>query len=118
MLLFELFDDGPLDVSEDIKQSLMDILMPMVAQKVPFVTIQQVIDKLRQLRTGLIIDRNLVMTLLDPDQIKLISRIEGDRIYLSDPSSPDRSLTKDDEEKDRDHVNDMATKQAQKQMGA
>jgi len=118
MRLFELFDDGPLDVTSDLKNSLLDILTPMVASKVPFVTIQQIIDKLRQLRTGLTIDRNLIMTLLDPDQIKIISRIEGDRVYLSNPNGPDRSLTKDDKEKDKDHVNDMATQQAQKQMGS
>jgi len=118
MRLFELFDDGPLDVTEDIKQSLMDILTPMVASRVPFVTIQQIIEKLRQLRTGIIIDRNLIMTLLDPDKIKIISRIEGDRVYLSSPNSPDRSLGKDDTEKEKEHVDDMAKKQAKKAMGA
>ena len=118
MRLFELFDDGPLDVTDDIKQSLMDILTPMVASRVPFVTIQQVIDKLRQLRTGLSIDRNLIMSMLDPDKIKIISKIEGDRVYLANPSAPDRSLGKDDKEKEADHVKDMAQKQAQKGMGA
>ena len=117
MRLFELFDDGPLDVTEDIKQSLMDILTPMVASRVPFVTIQQIIDKLRSLRTGIIIDRNLIMTLLDPDQIKIIDKIEGDRVYLSNPAAPDRSLGQDDEEKEKEHVDDLAKKQAKKEMG-
>ncbi len=118
MRLFELFDDGPLDVTEDIKQSLMDILTPMVASRVPFVTVQQIIDKLRSLRTGVIIDRNLIMTLLDPDQIKIIDKIDGDRVYLSNPGAPDRSLGQDDTEKEAEHVDDMAQKQAQKAMGA
>jgi len=118
MRLFELFDDSPPDVTDDIKQSLMDILTPMVASRVPFVTIQQIIEKLTQLRTGVMIDRNLIMTLLDPDQIKIISKIEGDRVYLSNPNAPDRSLGKDDAEKEKEHVDDMAQKQAQKSMGA
>jgi hypothetical protein len=117
MNLFELFDDGPLDVTDDIKQSLLDILTPMVASRVPFVTIQQIVDKLGQLRTGISIDRNLIMTLLDPDKIKIIDKIEGDRVYLKDASSPDRSLQQDDREKEAEHVDDMAKKQAQKSMG-
>jgi hypothetical protein len=118
MFLLELFDDGPLDVTDDVQQSLMDILTPMVASGLPFVTMTQIIDKLRQLRTGLSIDRNLIMTLLDPNKIKIISKIEGDKVYLSNPNSPDRSLTKDDSEKEADHVEDMAQKQAQKKMGS
>jgi hypothetical protein len=116
MKLFELFDDGPLDVTEDIKERLLDILTPMVASGVPFVTIKQVIDKLRQLRTGLTIDRNLIMTLLDPDKIKIIGKIDGDRIYLTNPDSPERSLNKDDGKKEAEHVDDMASKQAQKNI--
>lgn len=116
MRLDELFDDGPLDVTDDIKQTLMDILTPMVAADVPFVTIKQVIQKLRQLRTGLVIDRNLIMNLLDPDKIKIIDKIDGDRVYLSNPNSPDRSLKKSDEQKEREHVDDLATKKATKDI--
>lgn len=116
MRLFELFDDGPLDVTSEIKETLMDVLTPMVAADVPFVTIKQIIDKLRQLRTGLVIDRNLIMSVLDPDQIKIIDRIEGDRVYLSNPNSPNRSLKKSEEEKEAEHVDDMATKKAAKDI--
>ena len=117
MRLYEIFDDSPLDITNDMRQNIMDVLTPMVASKVPFVTIQQVIDKLRQLRTGVSIDRNLIMSMLDPDKIKIISKIEGDRIYLSSPTSPTRSLNKNDEQKEKEHVADMAKKQAAKNMG-
>ena len=117
MLLLELFDDS-VDVTGDIKEALMDVLTPMVASRVPFVTIQQIIDKLSALRTGVSIDRNLIMTLLDPDKIKIIDKIEGDRVYLNNPNSPDRAVNQDDKQKEKDHVNDMAQKQAQKSMGA
>jgi hypothetical protein len=114
MYLFELFDDGPLDVTDDIKERIMDILTPMVAQKVPFVTIQQILDKINQLRTGITVDRNLIMTLMDPDKIKIIDKIEGDRVYLKNPDSPDREVGKDNREKEEDHLNKMATTQAKK----
>ncbi len=116
MKLFELFDDGPLDVMGDIKDSLLDILTPMVASKVPFVTVHHIVDKLRQMKTGIAINRNLVMTILDPNKIKMVDRIEGDRVYLRNDDAPENSLTQDDKEKDQDHVQDLAQKQAQKSM--
>jgi hypothetical protein len=116
MLLKELFDDGSLDVENDIKQNLMDILTPMVAAHVPFVTIQQIIDKMNQFNMGISIDRSFIMNLLDPDQIKIIDKIEGDRVYLTNEQSPDRSLGKDDEEQEEEHVEDMAKKQASKDL--
>lgn len=117
MRLFELFDENPLDITGDMRQDIMDVLTPMVAKEVPFVTIQQVIDKLRNFRTGLSIDRNLVMSMLNPDKIKIINKIEGDRIYLSNPMGSTRSLKKDDKQKEKEHVEDMAKKQAAKNMG-
>jgi hypothetical protein len=101
MRLDELFDEGPLDITDEIKQTLMDILTPMVAADVPFVTVKQIIEKLRQLRTGLVIDR-----------IKIIDKIDGNRVYLSNPNSPTRSLKKSDEEKEAEKVDKMATKKA------
>lgn len=118
MRLFELFDDGPLDVTDEIKETLMDILTPMVAANVPFVTIKQIVEKLRQLRTGLVIDRNLIMTVLDPDKIKIISKIDGDRVYLNNADSPNRSLKKDDKEKEAEHVDDLATKKANQEINS
>jgi hypothetical protein len=116
MRLYELFDDG--NVTDDLKNSLMDILTPLVASKVPFVTVQQVIDKLRTERTGLSIDRSLIMDLLDPDQVKIVKKIEGDRIYLAPPEEEERSVTKDEMEKDKEHVADMGADQAKKNISS
>lgn len=117
MRLYEILDNRPLDITEDLRQNIMDILTPMVAAKVPFVTIDQVIESLDSLRRGITIDRNLIMSILNPDKIKIISKIDGDRVYLSSPTSPTRSLKKDDEQKEKEHVADMAKKQASKNMG-
>lgn len=117
MLLCELFDDSPLEVTDELKSALMDILTPMVASKVPFVTVQQVIDKMREMNTGMSIDRTLIFNLLDPDQVKMVKKIEGDRIYLSQPMPTDREVGEDDAEKEAEHVSDMAQKQAQQNMG-
>jgi hypothetical protein len=116
MYLFELFDEQSLDVTDNIKSSLMDILTPLVASEVPFVTFNQLIDKMNSSGTGLSIDRALIMDLLDPDKVKMVSKIEGDRIYLTSPDGADRSVTKDDAVKDQEHVSKMATDQASKSM--
>ena len=116
MLLCELFDENPLEVTDELKSDLMDVLTPMVAHEVPFVTVQQIIDKLRDMHTGIAVDRALIFNLLDPDQVKMVKKIEGDRIYLTQPLPTDREVGEDDKEKEAEHVSDMATQQAQKNV--
>ena len=115
MLLRELFDDS-LNITDEIRDYVMDVLTPMVAAHVPFVTVQQVIDKLREMRIGVSIDRGLIMSVLDPDKIKIIKKIEGDRIYFNDPEAPLRSINDKDEEKEKEHVEDLAGDQAKKEI--
>lgn len=121
MLLFELFDSGIGDSGEgdlihDLRQSIMDILTPLASQGVPFVTVQSVMDQLNQLRSGIAIDRNLVMTVLDPEKVKMITKIEGDRIYFTVPTADPRKVDDNQAEKDKDHVNQQAQKQAEKNI--
>src|SRR3954465_7428050 len=101
MKLLELFQSPPLDMGQDMANMLQDILTPLAAQKVPFVTVQQIIDKLRDFRTGITIDRGMLLNLLDPEKVKIIFKIEGDRIYLNlgNESEGDR---KNDETEQRD----------------
>lgn len=116
MFLFELFQDDRIDVQDEIRETLLDILTPMVASHVPFVTLGAVIEKLSDIRMGVAIDRNLVMTLLNPDKVKIIDRIEGDKIYLNLGIPNNRAISQDDAEKGKQHVSKMAGEQAAKAM--
>ena len=116
MLLLELFADGPLDITDDIKEDLLDILTPFKAAGLEFVTIQAIIDKLGEARRGIVIDKNLIMTILDPDKIDIIDHIDGDRIYLDQDGPPDREIGHDDAEKEKEHVDKMAKDKAKQSV--
>jgi hypothetical protein len=123
MLLLELFDqpDDSSDLSasfqdgdsmkQRLRQAALDIITPMLGQNLPFVTVQQVIDGLSHAKFGIVITPALVMDILNPKEVKSISRIEGDRIYLEDPTSADRETDEKQEQRDDEHVNQMAVDQ-------
>ncbi len=118
MLLRELFDDKPVNLVDDLRALMIDILTPLAANQVPFVTVQQIVDRLREVRSGARVDRNLVMTVLDPNEVKVVKKIEGDRIYLALPVSDEVSKTEDDEEREKERIRGKAQKQATKQASA
>lgn len=117
MRLYELFQ-GDLDVKGGLHQAALDILTPMLAHKLPFVTVQQMVDELRRTRSGIVVDRALVLDLLDPSRIPAIEKIEGDRIYLTPPPSEaeDRETSDKKAETEIDRIKDKARKQAKKEM--
>jgi len=117
MRLFELFDDQP-SVGDHLQQAALDILTPMIAHKVPFVSVKSIVDQLRDTRPGIVIDRDLVLSLLDPDKIAAVTKIEGDRIYLSGAPSEQNVADKTEAEKSIAKVKKNAIKQAQKKVGA
>jgi hypothetical protein len=114
MRLFELFDSGG-HMMEKMRQSVMDTITPLLSQDVPFITVQ-VIDSLRHVNLGVSVDRSLVMQILDPNEVKSIDKIEGDRIYLANPDGPSHEVSDNDAEKEQEHVGDMAQNQAKKNM--
>lgn len=116
MRLNELFDDPPLRIENKMRQAMIDVLTPLIANKVEFVTVDQIIDKMRDYGFGVAIDRALVMDVLDPAEIKPIKKIEGDRIYLNLPDIADREVNQDEEEKDKMRIKDKAAKQAKKEL--
>jgi hypothetical protein len=116
MLIFELFDSSGGELMDQMRQDALDVITPFLAQDVPFITINQIIDGLKSFKLGIVIDRSLIMQLLDPDTLKAIDRIEGDRIYLTQPEDATREVDAKDQQKDMDHVNDMAQNQAKKQV--
>jgi hypothetical protein len=109
MLLFELFSDNSL--TNGLKQAALDYLTPLVAHSVPYITIQSMIDELRKLNSGLTIDRAFVLNLLDPSNIDIISKIEGDRIYISKPPEQNTQEEQDGEDNIQ-KVKNNAIKQA------
>jgi hypothetical protein len=116
MLLRELFDSGG-PMKDRLRQAALDVITPFLGQNVPFVTVHQVIDALRSYKFGLQLNRGLVLELLDPEKVKAISKIEGDRIYLAEPDAEgERKVDDNDEEKDKEQVGDMAQDQAKQQV--
>jgi len=56
------------------------------------------------------------MDLLNPDEVEAVDKIEGDRIYLANPETSAQALDADDEQKNQEHVTDMASDQAKKTL--
>ncbi len=115
MLLCEFLDDDS-SMLIGLRQQVMDYLTPLVAHQVDYVTVQDIEDILKNYRTGLTIDRGLVMELLDPNTIKLVKKIEGDKVYLNVVAAMNSAKTVDAKEKDAEKVSDLAAKQAKKEI--
>jgi len=114
MRLDELFDQNPEpSITDRLQQMAIDFLTPLVAHKVPFITVQQAIDELRKLRPGILVDRPLIMTLLDPEKIKAVQSIEGDHINLQQPDDIEHKVDDDQAEQEIDKIKDIAKKKAQ-----
>lgn len=126
MRLFELFpDDDPDDdkkfqsgggMNQQLRQAALDLITPMLGHNVPFVTIKQIIDGLSGARFGIVITPALIMDILNPDQVKAVSKIEGDRIYLTEPGVPGHEVDQDQREQDKKQVGNMAVDQANKDI--
>ena len=124
MLLFELFlddhdtandkDAGPGDLVQKLRQACIDALMPLAAQGLPYVTIQAIIDKLKQQHAGIDVDRALIMQVLDPEQVKMVTKIEGDKVFFKMPDDQDRKVDDQQKQKDQQHVHNKAADQAKK----
>ncbi|RYD49552.1 MAG: hypothetical protein EOP83_25010 [Verrucomicrobiaceae bacterium] len=117
MLLLELFDNTPGGDEEggvvrELRNDILDMLTPLAANGVPFITIQAIIDKMSEQRSGVAIDRALVMHVLDPADVKMINKIEGDRVYFSLSDDDESEKGEDAEAKDEAKVSSMAMKSA------
>jgi hypothetical protein len=115
MLLFELFDEDG-GMTEQLRSQIMDYLTPLAGKKVAWIPIQDIEDTLNNFRTGLVINRSLIMRLIDPEVCKMVNKVEGDKVYLSLPVDEISAKTERDEEKDKEHVERMAVQQAKKQV--
>lgn len=116
MFLSEIFSDSSVNIIGDMRGLMIDVLTPLAANKVPYVTIQQVVDRLREVRSGVRVDRSLVMNILDPNKVELIKKIEGDRVYLNLPIPDEIEQKEDDAERNKDKIRKSANKQAQRNV--
>jgi hypothetical protein len=114
MFLFELFDAD--EMTDQLQQAALDYLTPLLSQNVPFVTVNQMIEALRNSQFGIVINRPVIMDLLDPDKVEAVAKIEGDRIYLKKPDEVDREVDDDEAEQDQEQVSLKAQDQAQKNI--
>lgn len=114
MLLCELFN--PDEMTDQLRQAALDYLTPLLSQNVPFVTINQMIEALRNSQFGIVINRPVIMDILNPDEVDAVSKIEGDRIYLHRPDEAEREVDADQQEKDQEQVAGMAQDQAKKSL--
>jgi hypothetical protein len=99
-----------------LQQAALDIITPLLGQDVPFITVNQVIDALKGDRFGIAINRAIVLQILDPEVIKAVSKIEGDRVYLKEPEGADHEVDAEDKQQEQDHVADMSQQQAAKDV--
>ena len=114
MLLCEIFSTGG-EMKDRLRQAALDIITPFIGQDLPFITIQQVIDALRRRDLGIMVDRGLLLDVLNPAEVKAVEKIQGDHIILAKPDGEDDQVENDqaDQQKNDDHVSDMAQQAAQ-----
>lgn len=115
MRIYELFES---DTTQDLRNAALDFLTPLLAQHVPFVTVDAVIDALQRQNFNLVIDRTLVQTLLDPDIVEAVAEIDSHgRIKLQYPGEDEHTeMAADDAKKAQNHVADMAVDQVKKEL--
>lgn len=116
MYLFELFGGDEGSMLDRLRIQVMDYLTPLAARHVEYIPIQHVADILVDARTGLIIDRGLIMQILDPNTCKLVNKIEGDKVYLTLPQEEISAKTRDDKERDREAIRKKAAAVAKKEI--
>jgi hypothetical protein len=115
MLLFELFDEDG-GMVDQLRGQVMDYLTPLAASGVEFTEMDDIAEVLRNARTGLIIDRGLIMRLIDPNVCKLVNKVEGEKVYLSLPVDEISAKTRDQEEMDKQKIEKTAVATAKKQV--
>jgi pyridoxine 5'-phosphate synthase PdxJ len=107
-------DDSTMD---PVRSAVVDILTPLASNGVQFVTVQQVLDQLKASDTGVAIDRSLLMDILNPDQVKIVKSIEGDRINLNTgKDGSQRAVSQQQKQSEEDKIKNTAADQAMKNI--
>jgi hypothetical protein len=120
MRYYELFEDLDSDsIMDQVRSAVVDILTPLASNGVQYVTVQQLLDELKNSGTGVDIDRSMLMQILDPDTVKLISSIEGDRVTLNNGNGDgsERAVPQKQKQREQDDIKKTAATQAKKSIG-
>jgi hypothetical protein len=106
-------------IMDPVRDAVIDILTPLASNGVQFVTVQQIMDQLSAADTGVAIDRALLMTILNPDQVKIVKSIEGDRINLNTGNNgSQRAVTQKQQKTEQDKIKSTAADQAKKNIAS
>lgn len=120
MLLHEFFDrhiDNTVNVRDDVRNYLLDILTPLASSGVPFVSIEGLLQKLEGLDLGIFIDKDLIMDVLDPEEVKIIQKVDGEKVYFDVMvDNGEAKIAANKREKDKAHVEKMASDAASKAL--
>lgn len=110
MRIGDLFES---DMVGALRQQVIDFLIPLVSHNIDYVTVKEIESMLIDAKTGLTIDRALVMQVLDPTRVKPIKKIEGDKVYLSVTAGMNSDAKSEEEsEKEAEKISDKAAKVA------
>jgi hypothetical protein len=119
MLLADLFEATPIKpgpIMSELRQAAITLLVPLISQKVPFITVQQAIEALASGKSGVTITRQMVMDLFNPDRLDAVKRIEGERIWLQVPDADEHG--KRQAKNSEDKVADLAADEISKNLSA
>lgn len=110
----EIIRESDQKLQDSFAQRILDILTPLAANGVEYVTIDQIIQKMKSVPSGLYVDRELIMSVLDPNNFPLIKSIEGDKLMLTKMQGADRAVTDQQDDKEQKKIKSDAVKQAVK----
>ena len=117
MRLWELHyaprEQGMMDA---LRERLMDYFIPLVVRKVAYVSMSDIEEALNSYKTGFTIDRSFIMELIDPDHMKVVKKIEGDKIYLDVIQAANSESSAEEKEKEEEKIKSTAAKQAKKEI--
>ncbi len=116
MFLKELFDNSELKMINHLRSEVMDYLTPLAAQNVEALDISEIQKMLQKRKTGIVIDRMIIMQLIDPDTMGMVKKIEGNKVFLKYPIQKLSSKTERDEEKDKKKIAKKASDKAKKNI--
>lgn len=106
-------------IMDPVRNAVIDILTPLASNGVQFVSVQQILDKLSDSDTGVAVDRSLLMDILNPDQVKIVKSIEGDRINLNTGNDgSQRAVNQKQQKTEQDKIKNTAADQAKKNISS
>lgn len=106
----ELMEDSSLLKLSD---SIKDILTPLASSGLQYITMDQLIKRVQNIPSGLLVDRQLLMNIINPRSFPLVKSIGGDKIFFTDQI---KDQVIDKANKNDNKISKDATDQAIKQV--